>query len=67
MAHTAIPWTEAFREAERLSETQVEPLGVRSLDLLHVGIALALGAGQLLTFDARQAALAKAAGLRLPF
>jgi hypothetical protein len=33
--------------------------------LLHVGLAVALGAGEFLTFDARQAALAKAAGLKV--
>ena len=39
--------------------------GHRSLDTLHVATALALGAKGLLTFDARQTALAKAAGLRV--
>jgi hypothetical protein len=38
---------------------------VRSFDLLHVGMAVALGATEFLTFDARQAALAKAAGLKV--
>lgn len=65
LAHTPIPWTEAFREAEDLAVVQAERLGVRSMDLLHVGIALALGATEFLTFDTRQAALAKVAGLKV--
>ena len=65
LAHIAIPWTEAFREAESLAALHTETLGVRSFDLLHVGLALTLGATEFLTFDARQADLAKAAGLKL--
>lgn len=65
LAHVAIPWTNAFREAEALGGAHAETLGVRALDLLHVGIALVLGAERLLTFDAKQAELGKAAGLRL--
>jgi len=65
LVHTAIPWTEAFREAEELGAEHAEELGVRSIDLLHVGIAIALKAKDFLTFDARQGVLAKAAGLRL--
>ncbi len=65
LVHTGIPWTEAFREAESLAAVHTEQLGVRSIDLLHVGLALGLGATELLTFDSRQADLAKAAGLRV--
>jgi hypothetical protein len=65
LAHTTIPWTDAFREAESLAAAHTETLGVRSFDLLHVGMAVALGATEFLTFDARQAALAKAAGLKV--
>ena len=65
LAHTPIPWTDAFREAEDLAVTHTETLGVRSFDLLHVGLAVTLGATEFLTFDARQAILAKAAGLRV--
>ena len=38
-------------------------LGSRTLDSLHVAMALQLGADRFWTFDARQAALAKAEGL----
>ena len=65
LTHTPLPWTDTFREAETLAASHTETMGVRSFDLLHVGLALALGATDFLTFDARQAALAKAAGLRL--
>jgi predicted nucleic acid-binding protein len=53
-------------EAERLSALHAEKLGARSLDILHVAGALVLGLGVLLTFDARQRALARAAGLKAP-
>ena len=59
------PLADAFREAERLAAAHTETLGVRSFDLLHVGMAVALGATEFLTFDTRQAALAKAAGLKV--
>ena len=41
--------------------------GHRSLDLLHVATAIHLGARKFLTFDARQKALAKIVGLKVPF
>ncbi|WP_367874727.1 type II toxin-antitoxin system VapC family toxin [Luteolibacter sp. Populi] len=54
------------REAERLSAVFSPSLGTRSLDILHVAHALVLGIPEFLTFDKRQAALAKAAGLSVP-
>jgi predicted nucleic acid-binding protein len=65
LAQTTIPWTDTFREAESLAATHSETLGVRSFDLLHVALAMTLGATEFLTFDTRQAALAKAAGLEV--
>jgi predicted nucleic acid-binding protein len=65
LAHTTIPWNDTFREAETLAAAHTETLGVRSFDLLHVALATALGATEFLTFDARQAILAKAAGLKV--
>ena len=41
--------------------------GHRALDILHVATAVHLGAKTFLTFDARQKALAKSAGLKVPF
>ena len=65
LAHTPIPWTDAFRDAENLGAAHTEDMGVRAIDLLHAGIALTLGAKEFLTFDIRQAAFAKAAGLKV--
>jgi predicted nucleic acid-binding protein len=65
LAHTTIPWTDTFREAENLAAAHTETLGVRSFDLLHVALAITLGATEFLTFDARQATLAEAAGLKV--
>ncbi len=65
LVHTAIPWIDTFREAENLAATHTETLGVRSIDLLHVGLAITLKATEFLTFDERQATLAKAAGLKV--
>lgn len=53
-------------EAERLSALHSETLGTRSLDILHVAAALVLGLPEFLTFDQRQLALARAAGMRVP-
>jgi len=58
--------SDVAREAERLSELYTAELGNRSLDILHVSHALVLGVKEFLTFDIRQAALAKAAGLKVP-
>lgn len=55
----------AFELAHRLVSLHSARFGTRSLDVLHVASALALGADTLLTFDRRQAALARAAGLRV--
>jgi predicted nucleic acid-binding protein len=65
LAHTPIAWTDTFREAEDLGATHTEKLGVRSIDLLHVGLALTLKATEFLTYDTRQASLAEAAGLKV--
>ena len=65
LMHTPIPWTDAFRASEDLGAAHTEKRGVRSIDLLHLGIALAWKATEFLTFDNRQAELAKAAGLRV--
>jgi len=63
-ATPALP--DVVREAERLSEMYALRLGIRSLDILHVSHALVLGIKEFLTFDVRQTALAKAAGLKVP-
>ena len=53
-------------EAERLSSIYSERLGTRSLDILHVAMAIVLGSACFLSFDTRQINLAKAVGLDVP-
>lgn len=57
---------EVNRHAERLGALHTAAIGVRTLDILHVAQALVLDIKEFLTFDKRQATLAKAAGLRAP-
>ncbi len=54
----------AFETCVQLALRQVARLGVRTLDTLHVASALELGAERFWTFDARQARLARAQGLK---
>ena len=67
LAHVPVRWTDAFREADELGKAHTQTLGIRSVDLLHVGIALTLGAKRFLTFDLRQAEVAELAGLGVVF
>jgi len=60
------PLADVMIEAEHLSALHSDTLGTRSLDILHVAAALVLGVAPVLTFDTRQAALARAAGLKVP-
>jgi predicted nucleic acid-binding protein len=57
-------WSDVHSLAEELSARNTVAMGIRSMDTLHVATALHLGVKQFLTFDAKQAALAKAAGLK---
>ena len=67
LVHSPISWTNAFRETEQLGSDHTELLGVRGVDLLHVGMARTLGAKHFLTFDLRQADLARACGFNVKF
>ena len=60
-----ILWRAALQRAAELSRKHTAALGCRTLDVLHVASALELGLPRFLTFDARQRALARVAGLRL--
>jgi hypothetical protein len=51
------------QEADELSAGHSATLGCRTLDIIHVAAALVLGAKEFVTFDTRQGALAKQAGL----
>ena len=58
--------TNVLLETERLSAFYSERLGTRSLDILHVAMAIVLGSKRFLSFDQRQLKLARAAGLKTP-
>jgi hypothetical protein len=55
----------AFDQAKRLALKYTSTLGIRSLDLMQVGSALALEAEAFASFDLAQRKLAHAAGLKL--
>lgn len=60
-----ISWADSFVLAMDLSMKHTENTGSRSLDIMHVAMALSIGAVSFLTFDERQSKLALLAGLRL--
>jgi predicted nucleic acid-binding protein len=57
---------DVFARAVTLARRHTARYGTRSVDILHVATARALGAEAFLTFDRRQHRLARAAGLRVP-
>jgi predicted nucleic acid-binding protein len=65
LTHSPLPWTDALRQAERLSADHAERIGSRSADTLNVAAAMLAGTQRFLSFDKRQRALAKAAGLEV--
>jgi predicted nucleic acid-binding protein len=64
MRRVATDWDEVMRRAEELSAKWTPKLGSRTLDILHVAAAVVLKCRVFLTFDNRQAELARKAGLR---
>ena len=60
-----VEWHEVYSMAEKLSAQHTMSGGHRTLDVLHVATALHLKADEFLTFDLNQAALARAAGLKV--
>jgi predicted nucleic acid-binding protein len=56
----------AWTAAGKLSRSHSARLGTRSMDILHVAIAMVLRADTFLTFDRNQSALARAEGLQTP-
>jgi predicted nucleic acid-binding protein len=65
LRHAPLDWNAALREAENVAQAHVMQMGANSADLLHVACALVLDAEEFLTFDQRQAVLAKRAGLNV--
>ena len=61
----SIAWDRIFRRAEALSQEFTALQGQRATDILHVASALELGVSRFVTFDKRQAQLAKSVGLKL--
>lgn len=60
-----LDWDKVYQTAEAQSAQWAVQIGCRSLDALHVGAACVLGCRTLLTFDERQAGLARKAGLKV--
>ncbi len=61
-APPAYDLADVHARAERLARRHAAVVGARSLDILHVAAAQALGLGDFVTGDRRQAALARAVG-----
>ena len=59
----AVVWPDVYATAEALSATHGVGTLCRSLDTLHVALAVELGFTELCTFDHRQSLMAAAAGL----
>lgn len=57
----------ALMETYRRLSAETPRLGCRTMDILHVACAVEIGASAFLTFDERQAELARFAGLVVPF
>jgi predicted nucleic acid-binding protein len=64
LVHTAVEWTNIFRRADSLDEIASET-GQRTIDLIHVAMALECEAKTFLSFDNRQRKLAKVSGLKV--
>ena len=63
LIHTPVKWSDVFRLADELSDKHAARDGQRTIDLLHVALAIECGAKTFLSFDHRQRRLAKAASL----
>jgi len=61
----AVVWADVFAHAESLSAEHGVTTLCRTLDTLHVALALELGASDFCTFDHRQSLMAAAAGLNV--
>ena len=64
LIYTRVSWTDVFRLADELNDKHSGNHGQRTIDLLHVALAVECGAKTFLSFDRRQRSLAKAARFR---
>lgn len=60
---STVDYPAVIARARTLAAAHTHTFGTRSFDIFHVAAALELSAAHFLTFDLRQAALARAAGL----
>lgn len=63
LRRVAADWPAIWLRCLTLARAEAARHGVRTLDTLHVAAALQLNAGELVSSDTRQAALARACGL----
>lgn len=59
-------WNKVLETVARLSAEHTGVMGCRSMDMIHVAMALHLGAREFLTFDVNQKKLALIEGLEVP-
>lgn len=64
-ANPRIDLATVYHTAEQLAKSHSTKLGTRSMDILHVAIALEIGATVFISFDHRQQTLAKVCGLKV--
>jgi len=62
---TTLDWPSVWMRCQLLAQTESGRLGTRTMDSLHVASALTMNVSQFITSDSRQAALAKACGLKV--
>jgi predicted nucleic acid-binding protein len=65
LVETPVAWAEVLAEAEALSAAHTAAIGTRATDILHVAAACAAGVKGFFTFDTKQTALARKAGLKV--
>jgi predicted nucleic acid-binding protein len=63
LVETQLDWPDVLVVADNLCDRHTAALGVRTLDLLHVAVAVSLGSKNFITCDGHQLALARASGL----
>jgi predicted nucleic acid-binding protein len=61
----AVVWPDVFATAEALSNSHGISTLCRTLDTLHVALAIEFGFKEFCTFDLRQSLMASAAGLKV--